>query len=530
MTVTLRELAAKGIGTLVGTGDQPLRGVHHDSRRVGAGDLFAALPGARVDGASFVPHAVKSGAAAVMAEVELSQDIPQLIVADARRALGPIAHAIYGHPTRAMDVVGITGTNGKTTTAFLLRHALRSLGCRPALMGTVETSLPDGSGGGPSAFTTPEADEIARFADRARTQRATHLVMEVSSHGLAMFRADAVTFRVAAFTNLSQDHLDYHGTFEAYAAAKTRLFTELQPTVSVICVDGAHGKSLANTLATTGAKLLTCSVNAPAPPRDEPVDLQVVRRSSGRDGIEASLRYRDQRYELKSGLVGDHNLENLLVALGVLVALDIPIEDGRVALSTAAAAPGRLERVPAGADLAVFVDYAHTPDALRRVLEALRPITPGRLLCVFGCGGDRDRDKRPRMGAAVREGADIAVVTSDNPRTEDPRAIIDDVLPAFRGLPILDLGGEGLDGQGFSGQGVSGQGVSGQVLDASQGVAVEVDRRRAIAAAIGGLRPGDTLLIAGKGHEDYQIVGTERFPFDDRIEATQALAGRKEAR
>jgi UDP-N-acetylmuramoyl-L-alanyl-D-glutamate--2,6-diaminopimelate ligase len=339
---------------------------------------------------------------------------------------------------------------------------------------------------------------VARFAREVLDLGATHLVMEVSSHALAQHRVDAVRFRVAAFTNLTQDHLDYHGTMEAYAAAKARLFLELGPGASVVCVDGAHGAALAARLA-------------------QPTLLRVSARPGGRADVRARAIAQDARglvveaetpagaATLRSPLVGGHNVENLLVALGCLLALDVPLADAARGLSGAAGAPGRLERVPDAGGATVLVDYAHTPDALARALEAVRPITPGRTIVVFGCGGDRDRAKRPLMGRAAAEGADLVVVTSDNPRTEEPAAIVAEIVPgvaAAAGMAPL---------------------APAALATATRGYVVEVDRAAAIGLALGAARAGDTVLIAGKGHEDYQIVGTERRPFDDRRVAAERL-------
>jgi UDP-N-acetylmuramoyl-L-alanyl-D-glutamate--2,6-diaminopimelate ligase len=471
-------------------------GAQHDSRSVVPGDLFVAIRGERVDGTRFAASAVERGAVAVLAESELEGvSVPQLVVDDARRALGPVAERVYGEPTKALSVVGITGTNGKTTTAWLVEAMLAAAGARPALMGTVATRGPGVTA--PALHTTPEGDDVSRFARTVLDAGATHLVMEVSSHGLALHRADGITFRVAAFTNLTQDHLDFHGTLEAYGAAKARLFEELAPKSSVINIDDPFGRALLSRLR---SERLACSVRG-----SDEADIRVLEWSMDRGGLRARVLTPDGEAELASPLLGAHNLENLLVAVGIGLALGLSLADVVSGLANANGAPGRLERVEDPRDVAVLVDYAHTPDALARALAALRPVTPGRLIAVFGCGGDRDRTKRPLMGEAAARGADIAIVTSDNPRTEDPEAIVREILPGLRATGRAEL-------------------VAGELEGAREGFVALTDRASAIELAIGAARKGDTVLIAGKGHEDYQIVGTEKRHFDDREEARRAVA------
>ncbi|MEM9068318.1 MAG: UDP-N-acetylmuramoyl-L-alanyl-D-glutamate--2,6-diaminopimelate ligase [Myxococcota bacterium] len=466
--------------------DVEVSGVRRDSRAVQAGDLFAAIPGANVDGARFVPAAKKAGASAVLAAHALDASVPHLVVANVREALARSAHALYGHPAESLEVIGITGTNGKTTCAWLIDAMLSSLGKAPALLGTVAQRA--GEARTPASFTTPEADDLARFVRSAVAAGSTHLVMEVSSHGLVQHRVTGVRFRVAAFTNLSQDHLDFHKTMRAYGEAKATLFRNHQPAVSVINVDDPFGAGLAAQLTTP---VIRCSGQGRSS------DLRASDVRYDRNGIRAQLHYDGETVALESPLVGRHNLENLLTSVGVALGLDVPLVDAAAALRNAVGAPGRMERVPSkGA--AILVDYAHTPDALTNALATLRPITTGRLIVVFGCGGDRDAGKRPKMGAAA-SAADLAIVTSDNPRTEEPAAIVSAILPGMTVPKVSDL--------------------------AKNGYTVEVDRRKAIALAIHAAQDNDTVLIAGKGHEDYQIVGTQKFPFDDREVAKEALEG-----
>jgi UDP-N-acetylmuramoyl-L-alanyl-D-glutamate--2,6-diaminopimelate ligase len=486
MTLDLGTLVDRGIArSLRGDRATVVRDVQHDSRRVHEGDLFVAIPGAKLDGAKFVADAIGRGAAAVAAETDVDASVPSLRVDDARRTLSLAAHAVHGDPTAKLACVGVTGTNGKTTTTWILDEALRALGRSPALMGTVETRGPGFRE--TSAYTTPEGDEIARFARRMLDAGATHLVMEVSSHALALSRADGIHFEVAAFSNLTQDHLDFHGTMDAYFEAKARLFTELAPKHAVINVDDPAGARLASRLERASATVVrTVARTSPT------ATMRVDEWTMSRDGIRAVVVEAGRRpLTLRSPMVGAHNVDNLLLAAGILRALGVGDDDVERALASVRGAPGRLERVEDPRDVAVFVDYAHTPDALAKALDALRPITPGKLFAVFGCGGDRDKAKRPLMGEAAATRADVCIVTSDNPRTEDPRAIVDMILPGVR---------------------------------AAKETVVEVDRRTAIGLALARATSGDTVLVAGKGHEDYQILGTTKIHFDDREEARAAIA------
>lgn len=467
--------------------DVDVRDVRRDSRAVQHGDLFAALPGASVDGAQFVDAAHAAGAVAVLATRNTSADLPHVITDDPRRAMAWAAHLLADEPTRRLRVVGITGTNGKTTSAWVLDGALRALGLRTALLGTVAQRIGDEIRD--ASFTTLEADDLARFARAAVDAEATHLVMEVSSHGLVQHRVDGVRFEVAAFTNLTQDHLDFHETMEAYGEAKASLFLEHAPQTSVVHVDSEFGAKLA---ARIPGRVLRCSVSTPN------ADFFVQDVTFASTGIRARIRTPAGELAIETPIVGQHNLENVLTVLAIVHALSASLDEAALALRTISAAPGRLEPVVDPRGVGILVDYAHTPDALASVIEAIRPTTKGTLIVVFGCGGDRDRAKRPLMGRAASEGGDLAIVTSDNPRTEDPEAIVAEILPG--------LVGERLD-----------------VLERREGWYVEVDRARAIELAVGIAEPGDTILIAGKGHEDYQIIGTEKRPFDDREVARAAV-------
>jgi UDP-N-acetylmuramoyl-L-alanyl-D-glutamate--2,6-diaminopimelate ligase len=484
-------LLARALGArLVGDGSARVRGLHHDSRRIEPGDLFVARRGERADGLAFVRDAIDRGARAVLAEqghAPEATEVPVLLVDDVRAAIGKAASVLYGDPTAALGVVGITGTNGKTTTSYLARAAIDGAGGRAGVLGTLGVSFGELSLG--AVHTTPEADELVRVAARMRELGASHLVMEVSSHALALGRVEAVRFAVAAFTNLTQDHLDFHGTMQAYAAAKARLFEQLGPRAAAIAVDDAFGAELAARVRCPLVRVSAdprarADVRPAAPPQ---LDARGIRCRVGTPGGEVSLH---------SGLVGEHNLANLLLALGIAAALGLPIEGAARALSGGIAVPGRLERCDgAGDDVLVLVDYAHTPDALERALRAIRSIASGRVLCVFGCGGDRDRAKRAMMGEVVSRLADVAIVTNDNPRSEPPEQIAAAIVSGMGG--------------------------------GSARTHVELDRGRAIGQAVEQARAGDAVLIAGKGHEPYQIVGAETRHFDDREQARGALATRR---
>ncbi|HEX6766329.1 MAG TPA: UDP-N-acetylmuramoyl-L-alanyl-D-glutamate--2,6-diaminopimelate ligase, partial [Polyangiaceae bacterium] len=410
---------------VVGDASARPTGVRQDSRKIEAGDLFCARSGGKANGAEFAADAVKRGAVALMVPRGVEPPVvgvPLVVVSDVRRASAFAAELVYGRPSRALAVVGVTGTNGKTTTAILVEHALATLGQKPARLGTLGFSF--GARTLPGTLTTPEADAISHLMADVVADGGTHFVMEASSHALSQGRVDALSFDVAAFTNLSQDHLDFHATMEAYGASKTRLFTELRPRVSVINVDDPFGKLLAKR---AHGEIITTGRVREALVR--PVTVVVDGR-----GIRGSIATPRGTAVVESRLVGEHNLENLLVALGVLVGLGFEPEAAARALGSAPQVPGRLERCDDDRDdIRVLCDYAHTPDALERVLAAVRRITQGDLICVFGCGGDRDPDKRPKMGAAVAGGATRAIVTSDNPRSEDPAAIVNAILPGFSG-------------------------------------------------------------------------------------------------
>ena len=487
-------------------------GVKHDSRAVEPGELFVARSGARAHRAAFLAAALARGARPVLLDrgsAASTAGAARIEAGDVPRALAFASAAVYGHPTFALDVVGITGTNGKTTTAHLVQACVDGCGGRAGIVGTLGYRFGDLDLA--ATHTSPEADELQRLAAAMLARGATHLVMEVSSIAIAAARADAVRFRVAAFTNLTQDHLDYHGTMEAYAAAKERLFTDLAPGAAAINVDDDFGRALAARLGPGGGLPHSSPPGrAPSLPlarfsarQDQGIDAEIAPAALEHtpEGIALTARTPDGEVAIRSPLMGAHNVSNLMCALSIAWLLELDLRAAAAALSAPIQVPGRLERVGGpGDDVTVLVDYAHTPDALERVLASVRPLARagGRVICVFGCGGDRDPKKRPLMGDAVGRGADLAIVTNDNPRSEDPRAIADAILP-------------GLEAAGAR-------------------YSVELDRRAAIERAVGEASPGDVVLVAGKGHEPYQIIGATTLSFDDRVEARRALALRRAAR
>jgi len=478
--------------------DVNVAGLRYDSRRVQPGDAFFAWRGQAQDGHRFLPDAVARGAAVLVVEELPEQTFAATVVqvANSRRAMAAMAQAFYGDPTREMAVVGVTGTNGKTTTTYLLEAILAEAGRTPAVVGTVNYRFGQVVHAAP--HTTPEAVELLEQVAQFRSAGAGSLVMEVSSHALDQYRADGIRFHVGVFTNLTPEHLDYHGDMENYFASKLRLFKELLPANggrAVVNIDDAYGARLAALL----PDALTCGRGAQALVRPEQLTVTL-------HGIHGRIATPAGPVMLASPLLGDYNVENLLGAIGGAVALGLPAPVIERGLAHATAVPGRLERVDNGRGAVALVDYAHTGDALDRVLQALQALKPARIITVFGCGGDRDPRKRPVMGEVTARRSDIAVVTSDNPRTEDPLQIIAQI----RGGVALVHAREWTRDEAVAGNG--------------RGYVVIPDRREAIRFAVSLLRNDDILLVAGKGHEDYQILGTTRIHFDDREELRNAFA------
>jgi UDP-N-acetylmuramoyl-L-alanyl-D-glutamate--2,6-diaminopimelate ligase len=459
-------------------------GISYDSRHVRPGDVFFCIPGFAHDGHDFAAKAVDRGAVALVVSRELPPiGCPQVVVEDPRAALAVAASRFYGRPSERLRVVGITGTNGKTTTAYLLDAILTAAGMSTGVIGTVGTRIAGVHR--ESDRTTPESADLQALFAEMLAEGVEAAVMEVSSHAIDLHRVDAVEFAVAAFTNLSQDHLDYHSTLEEYFAVKRRLFTELRPSASVIDIDDPAGVALAADVAEGDLLTVGRAQGALVRPLDE---------MPGPVSTSFTLTTPVGAASVTLPLAGRFNVSNALVAAGCALALGVPLEMVAAGLSAAPQVPGRLERIEAGQPFAVLVDYAHTPDGLEKAIEAVRAVTPGRLITVFGCGGDRDPDKRPRMGEAAGRGSDLAIATSDNPRSEDPVGIL---------LAVED--GLRLAGGSYE---------------------MEVDRRRAIARAIDIAKAGDAILIAGKGHEDYQIFTDRTIHFDDREVAREELEKR----
>ena len=486
-------------------GDGPVGRVVGDSRQAAPGAVFFALPGTQADGHLFAAQAVARGAVAVVVQrVVEGLKVAQLVVDDTRAALAVAAHEFYGRPSEAMTLVGVTGTNGKTTVSFLVEALLGAQG-PTGLIGTVCWRW---AGRQLRAqLTTPDAVELNRMLGQMQAEGVKGVVMEVSSHALDQRRADALAFDAGVFTNLSRDHLDYHQTLEAYFAAKARLFTELLApgTLGVICTDQPWGQRLASMARARGIKVISFGLTqGTLMPRELECTLEGTRVVTSWGGSEL---------EITSALLGRHNALNLLAAASVGLGLGMEPEEVARALGQVRVVPGRLERVwgPKWAPV-VLVDYAHTPDALAVTLGAVRELTEGRIFCVFGAGGNRDQGKRPLMGQAVAQAADVAVLTSDNPRDEDP-------------LAIMAMVEQGLQEGGMR------RVHTQQELARGRKVYMAVaERGEAITMAIEAAGIQDVVVIAGKGHEDYQIVAGRRKPFDDRLRALEALMDRAASR
>ncbi|MBN1436889.1 MAG: UDP-N-acetylmuramoyl-L-alanyl-D-glutamate--2,6-diaminopimelate ligase [Sedimentisphaerales bacterium] len=462
--------------------------VCQDSRTVKPGDIFVAVPGTNVDGHDFVNDAVSRGAATVVAQKSLTvpEDVRLVIVDDSASALGILSQAANGSPARQLTLLGVTGTNGKTTVAYLTHAILNSSNFPAGMIGTV--AYDTGNGQKIAADnTTPDAPRLAQMMADMRRCGQKAVVMECSSHGLDQRRTAGLSFNAAAFTNLTGDHLDYHRTRQAYLDAKAKLFESLTTdAVAVLNFDDPVAAILAQR---TQAKTWRYGVDC----TDESVEIRAQIKAMGLWGCDLRLEVMGESADLRLALPGRHNVSNLLAAVGLAHAVGIPLRNIVAAAQAFHGVPGRLERVDAGQDFTVLVDYAHTDDALANVLQALSDLQPRRIILVFGCGGDRDRSKRPRMARVAQQFATEIIVTNDNPRTEQPQQIFEDIYAGF------DL--------------------------SSQHNAIHQipDRRSAIAHAVEMAQPGDAVLIAGKGHEDYQLVGDRRLEFDDRVVARQLL-------
>ena len=489
----LRELlAAVDSVNYSAVADAEIKGLKTNSHACGVGDLFIGMPGTRVDGGDFWPSAIASGAVAAIVSPEAVQKNPPtdaavvVSAADMTQACAQLAGAFYGYPGKKLKLVGVTGTNGKTTTTHLIEFLLTKANLSTALMGTLYTRWPGFEQ--TAVHTTPFAVELQQQLAEAVNAGCEFGAMEVSSHALAQGRVLGCEFEVGVFSNLTQDHLDYHRDMEDYFNAKALLFSpNYLKGRAIINADDAYGQRLIAAL--SSERVWSYSVN------NHSADLWMSNLSYEPNGVSGMLHTPKGDVAFRSPLVGQYNLENLLAAVGAVLHLGLDLQSLAAAIPEFPGVPGRMERVQIHPEqeISVIVDYAHTPDSLENLLKAARPFIPGKMICVFGCGGDRDRTKRPKMGKIAAELADVAVVTSDNPRTEDPERILQDVL---EGIP-----------------------------DTIQPTVI-CDRATAIQTAILQAQPGDGVLLAGKGHEDYQILGTEKIHFDDREHARDALQAR----
>jgi UDP-N-acetylmuramyl-tripeptide synthetase len=486
--LTLKQTAAATGGHLTGDEDLLVTDVSHDSRRAGPGTLFVAVRGALLDAHKFIPQVMQQGAVGVLSESERPADFvgAWVQVENVRRAMAQAAAAVHHHPSRELKLVGITGTNGKTTTAYLVASIPEAAGEPAAMTGTVEYRL--GSERLKAERTTPEATDMQRLLRRAIEAGVKTAVMECSSQAMDFHRCDELEYAVAIFSNLTRDHLDYHKTMENYWYAKQRLFDGRlgsRPKSSVINIDDPYGLELATKLQGEDLRVVRYGVKTET-------DVTALNPEFSLDGMRFQLRVRGEERGFHSPLVGPPHVYNTLAAIAAGLELGYDIEVISKALSKCTGAPGRFERVPHAKDFAVVVDYAHTDDALLNVLRTAREVTKGKIITVFGCGGDRDRSKRAPMGEAAGSLSDVVILTSDNPRTEDPQRILADA----------ELG----------------------LLSSGKPYKMISDRREAIYQAVREARSQDLVLIAGKGHEDYQIIGREVFHFDDKEVAREALA------
>lgn len=467
--------------------DREITGITCDSRQVVPGMIFVAVPGQHVDGHDFIPNAIDRGASAIICERNgfVSPRATKIKVASIRAALAQAAAAYYHHPAKKLQVIGVTGTNGKTTVAFMVKHLLEAAGTRTGLIGTVRYEIGDRVI--PAQRTTPEALEVQRLMSHMITAGCKACVMEVSSHALEQQRVGEIEFDTSVFTNLTQDHLDYHGTMENYFVAKQKLFTSsahgTKRGTHVINIDDAYGVRLWR----DGQAEVKLSYGL-----HDPASVRATQIHLSKDGSRFRVDTPKGGFQCNLPLIGRHNIYNALAAIGAGLALDIPLEIIQAALSMVPAVPGRLESIIGGQPFGVFVDYAHTDDALHNVLSTLREMTPGRLLLTFGCGGNRDAGKRAKMGKVAAEQADFTIITSDNPRQESAAAIAQQIETGYREAR-------------------------------ADGFFIELDRRRAIQETIRMARKGDIVLIAGKGHETYQEFEDTVIPFDDRVFARETL-------
>jgi UDP-N-acetylmuramyl-tripeptide synthetase len=494
--------------------DVEIGSMHYRAQEVKPNGLFVAVEGQSADGHDFVGQAIAGGAAAVVVQkkidVSFTNALPAAGVAkrpvvirvtNTRIALADLAACFFNNPSGRMTLIGITGTNGKTTVAYLVERILQQAGLRVGVIGTVNYRYSGKVFNNP--MTTPESLDLQRILSQMLEDGVTHAVMEASSHAMDLYRIKNCWFNVAVFTNLSQDHLDFHGDMQSYWSSKKKLFTEYldrgpkrKMALAVVNCDDPRGRELADILSRPVVKIGS----------DADCEIKAERIQCTLNGTIGKVAGPEGSFDFKTPLVGAHNVENILNAAGVGTALNIASHTVKAGIEALTLVPGRLERIENACDRFVYVDYAHTPDALKNAISALKEIAPARIICVFGCGGDRDREKRPLMGEIVAGLCDLSVVTSDNPRTEDPLEIIEQIIPGTRKKGGIEYSIGDLKA-GFE----------------KIGFVIEPDRRRAIELGIGVSRPGDAVLIAGKGHETYQIIGKDIIDFDDRAEARKVL-------
>lgn len=486
--IKLEKLANELGGSRVCGGDINVTDVTHDSRVAREGALFVAIKGETADGHRFIEDVMRRGAVGVISEYDPPADFSGawIKVADSRQAHARAASLVYGDPSHELDLVGVTGTNGKTTTTYLCFALAEAANNKAAMLATVEYRI--GEKSEPAVRTTPEASDTNRFLRAAVDEGCAMAVMEASSQAIDLHRCDWLRFRIAVFTNLTRDHLDYHGTMENYFDAKKKLFDGRlgeRPLSSVINIDDEWGLKLADELISNGQRVVTFSQNSDADLSAKNIEVSLIR------GTSFKLSTPSGELNVTSPLVGKPHVYNMLAATAVALEIGCDLESVRRGLSTCVGAPGRFERVPHDGDFAVVVDYAHTDDALMNTLKTARELTAGRIITVFGCGGDRDKTKRSPMGEVAGELSDIVIITSDNPRNEDPLKIISEIEA-----------------------GVRSKGADYEIIS---------DRREAIKRAVSSARTDDVVIIAGKGHEAYQIIGGDKFHFDDREVAAEAL-------
>jgi UDP-N-acetylmuramoyl-L-alanyl-D-glutamate--2,6-diaminopimelate ligase len=498
-----------------GDRNQEVSGLTYDSRKVGAGQIFFAIPGENADGHDFVPEAIKRGAATIVCarKTAEAEGVAFVRVKDVRRVMAQWSAHFYRRPSEKLKLVGVTGTNGKTTVTYLIESMLRAAGIEPGVIGTINYRYCGGEA--PAHHTTPESLDLQELMDKMSRAGVKAVTMEVSSHALVQERVRGLDFDVGVFTNLSRDHLDYHRDMDDYFLAKSRLFTDYlkasakRDKAAVIYADDSRGRELIAKLGSEDLELWTYG-------EGRQWDIHPLNVARDVAGLRGKIRAKDRTIEFASPLIGAANLQNIMAAVGVGLALGLGTEEVAQGIGQLRAVPGRLEKVANDLGVTILVDYAHTPDALDKVLGAVRPVTPGKLITVFGCGGDRDRGKRPLMGEIAARLSDVVIVTSDNPRTEDPLAIVNEVEAGVRKTGLRKFR-------------VSKRETLDSGPETERGYCVEADRRAAIGIALRSASPGDSVVIAGKGHEDYQILGTKRIHFDDREVAREELERRASA-